>query len=255
VPGSYREIRPSQRLTRYVECYWWQQHSGDVAGHCVLPDGCVDILFSRRRGEPTDLSVVGLMTSAKRFDYASGQSFFGTRFRPGMAWAFLRDASLLNDQIAPFHDLKAVQARRLFDRLGESSSPEDMACIMEGFLRPADPPDAGQRALWGLADSGLPMEQVASEAGLSTRQFRRLCLERAGVSPKRLSRILRFRRAAMRLGAGQPSWAQFAVACGYFDQAHFIREFQEFTGLTPGRYLQSLRPVAPVESGHEPNQT
>ena len=66
-------------------------------------------------------------------------------------------------------------------------------------------------------------------------------MDRAGVPPKYLSRILRFRRAADRMLASgaQPSWAQFAVACGYYDQAHFIREFQEFAGVTPDRFLQS----------------
>jgi AraC-like DNA-binding protein len=58
-----------------------------------------------------------------------------------------------------------------------------------------------------------------------------------------LSRILRFRRAVQKMPTldrmAQPSWADFAVACGYYDQAHFIREFQEFAACTPGRFLQS----------------
>jgi AraC-like DNA-binding protein len=71
------------------------------------------------------------------------------------------------------------------------------------------------------------------------------------VSPKYLTRILRFRRAADLLqGRSSLNWADHAAACGYFDQAHMIREFQEFASCTPGRFLQSLRGQAPVESAH-----
>jgi AraC-like DNA-binding protein len=102
---------------------------------------------------------------------------------------------------------------------------------------------------------------LVSDCGLSERHFRRVCLERAGVSPKYLARLLRFRQVAeriraMKTSAAQPSWAQLAVACGYFDQAHLIREFQEFAGATPGRFLQSQQQRGDLESDHdEPSQT
>jgi AraC-like DNA-binding protein len=117
---------------------------------------------------------------------------------------------------------------------------------MDEALRPLNPPNAGERVLRQLASVDISLDDAISESGLSVRHFRRLCLERAGVSPKYLSRILRFRKAVQRIATmrarrslAQPSWADFAVACGYYDQAHFIREFQEFAGCTPGRFLQS----------------
>ncbi|MGH9769443.1 MAG: AraC family transcriptional regulator, partial [Blastocatellia bacterium] len=39
-------------------------------------------------------------------------------------------------------------------------------------------------------------------------------------------------------------WRELALACGYFDQAHFIHEFKEFSSLTPGQYL-GLRTAHP----------
>jgi AraC-like DNA-binding protein len=147
-------------------------------------------------------------------------------------------------------------ARRMFERLAESHSLEEMGGLMDQLLRPLDPPDIGERVLWQLesaevsagSSTGSSLDEVISQSGLSVRHFRRLCLERAGVSPKYLSRILRFRKAVQKMGTlrspaqnnfAQPRWADFAVACGYYDQAHFIREFQEFAGCTPGRFLQS----------------
>lgn len=246
--ATYREIQPSARLRRYVECYWCQSEE-DAANHVVLPDGCVDILFSRSGVEPIGLATVGLMTTSIRVPAGPARSFFGVRFRPGMASSFLPGAQLLTDETRPLDDLAGSAARRMFERLAESHSLETMAGVMDQLLRPLDPPDIGERVLWQLesakVSAGSSLDELIAESGLSVRHFRRLCLERAGVSPKYLSRILRFRKAVQRMGAarglGQPSWADFAVACGYYDQAHFIREFQEFAGCTPGRFLQSRK--------------
>ena len=240
VAADYREIPPCPRLRRYVECYWAQSPIDEAGEHPVLPDGCIDILFTRIGAEPIGLMTVGLMTTPRNAASTTGQSFFGVRFRPGMASAFIPGAQLLTDEIRPLEDLSSGIARQAADQLAESRSLEEMAGVVEGLLRPLNPPDVGARILWLLATSEASLDELIAQSGLSVRHFRRLCLERAGVSPKYLSRILRFRRAAEKMATlgGQPSWADFAVACGYYDQAHFIREFQEFAGCTPGRFLQ-----------------
>jgi AraC-like DNA-binding protein len=243
--SNYQEFIPCPRLSRYVECYWSQLDVNGTSNHRVLPDGCVDILFTSRNGEPLSLNLVGLMTAAKTFDVKPGQSFFGIRFRPGIATAFVPEAAELNDKTEPLDNLTFANAGQLLEQLTESKDHAEMSRLMDGLLRPLEPIDANTKALHCLANTHLPLDTFAREAGLSTRQLRRVCLDRAGVSPKYLMRILRFRKAAERLsriaaGPAQPNWADVAAACGYYDQAHFIREFQEFTGHTPGRYLQSL---------------
>jgi AraC-like DNA-binding protein len=228
-----------------VEGYWSRQEALGTHGHHVLPDGCVDILFTALNGEPTGLTVVGLMTTPQTFEIPAGQSYFGVRFRPGMASAFLPDAARLNDKVEPLENAVGVDGRRFFEQLSDARSLVRMAQTAESFLRPLEPRDRAQRALENLSACYLSIDRLAAESGISVRQLRRACVQRAGVSPKYLSRILRFRRAAEHIAkaANQTNplaWADVATACGYFDQAHFIREFQEFTGSTPGRYLQSL---------------
>jgi len=251
--SAYREYLPSARLARYVECYWSRGDEHDQGAHSVLPDGCADILFTSRRDEPEGLTVVGLMTTPLSVKDEQGRSHFGVRFRPGMAAAFLPEAASLNDRIEPLESLWGKTARELFAKLAESASPLQMTALVEEALRPLEPPDAARRVLWRLPNTELPLEKLVSDAGLSERHFRRECIERTGVSPKYLRRILRFRAAVQRIRAlasrtSQPSWAQLAAACQYYDQAHFIRDFQEFAGCTPGRFLQSLRSAAGIES-------
>jgi AraC-like DNA-binding protein len=64
-----------------------------------------------------------------------------------------------------------------------------------------------------------------------------------GLPPKTMARILRFDRAVQRLRADHPDFAQIAIDCGYYDQAHFNREFREFSGMTPSQFLARRDPV------------
>jgi AraC-like DNA-binding protein len=100
---------------------------------------------------------------------------------------------------------------------------------------PAHAPNAVQRTIAALADThGLAdLDFFSRAASLSPRQFRRRCLEESGLTPKHLCRILRFRRALNLASRHKQDWADIAAETGYFDQAHLIRDFREFTGQTP----------------------
>ena len=202
---TYREFSAGARLSRYVECYWSREDRQGTHDHSVLPDGCVDILFSALHGEPVDLSIVGLMTARQRINLPAGQFLFGVRFRPGMASAFIPEAVEFTDKTEPVENVMGATGRELFHRLAEAGSLADKVSIMEAFLRPLEPPDESQRVLARLAAGLLSVDGVASETGLSARQLRRVCVRRAGVSPKYLTRILRFRRAAEAIRAAAPA--------------------------------------------------
>ncbi|MFB6454062.1 helix-turn-helix domain-containing protein [Chitinophaga sp. Hz27] len=80
----------------------------------------------------------------------------------------------------------------------------------------------------------LTIEQLASDACISMRQFERKCVERTGMSPKRYARLIRFCKA-YHLKETHPgaTWTRIAHMSGYYDQMHFIRDFKEFAGITP----------------------
>jgi len=81
------------------------------------------------------------------------------------------------------------------------------------------------------------VRDVVKETGYSQRRFIALFREEIGLTPKVFCRLLRFQRFLSQLKA-QPAamWADLAYDAGYSDQAHFNREFREFTGVTPGEY-------------------
>lgn len=95
------------------------------------------------------------------------------------------------------------------------------------------------RALGRLRESGgtVPIGAIAAEIGCSQRHLISRFREQVGVTPKLLARILRFERVvAMVDGRTEMGWAEIAQVCGYYDQAHMIRDFNQFAGGPPSEF-------------------
>jgi AraC-like DNA-binding protein len=240
--AGYREHPAPASVSTWVETAW--SGVATSVSH-VPPDGCLDIVYSRSSG----LQAVGAMTVEHRFESPAPEWHCGVRFRPGMARDFLRISSAeLTDVAIPLADILGSATLQLERRLEDQQTPEQCAAqLMEWLTIPPNPPNPTQRAIHAIAAThGLvDLDEIASQARLSARQFRRRCLEESGVTPKHLCRILRFRRAYNEAFAN-PDWADIAVLAGYFDQAHLIRDFREFTGRTPVAVFsnRALRRVA-----------
>ena len=213
---------------------------GPVRNFHVFPDGCSDIIFEQPARDYGGLAIVGTMTRAQGFDIPAGHSTFGVRFRPGMAARLVRvPGSVAVDQSIPLADTwKAAAVRDLLDQLASSRSPRDAIARFEASLSEPAPIDPVEKSLSWLAECGgqISMDELADAASLSPRQFRRICLERTGLSPKHLARVLRFRQAAKYASGHHADWADIAVASGYYDQAHLINEFKELAGVSPAQF-------------------
>jgi AraC-like DNA-binding protein len=246
---DYRELRPPLRLAAAVECFWTMRYACGPRIHRVTPDGCADILFSA-----AGLQLVGPMTEWR--DHSIGdEPLFGVRFRPGMWPALIGvPAAEFTDRILDLASIWGKRATSLAGQLAEASSPACAARAIAAAIPPAKPPDAFAGALvWMERRRGtVTMDELAAHAGLSPRQLRRLALDRTGLSPKFLARVLRFRHAQARIAAARQPFADLALECGYYDQAHFINEYRTFSGRTPAdrvRFFQSSESAGIVSSG------
>lgn len=237
---AYFELAPPARLANSVECLWvMQQREETPACHRVLPDGCADLLFTTSGVGQPSLQAIGPMTRFEDFQIPSGRMLVGLRFHPGM-WTTLIGvpASQITDGVIPLVDLWGPRARTLLDQLSDCRGAADCAKLLAQGIGSDRTPSAVQRALaWMRQQCGVvSLDRAASQAGISPRQFRRLCLEQAGLSPKLLARILRFRYAVSRVRQGAGQHAGLAADCGYFDQSHFIADFRRFSGQTPSAF-------------------
>ncbi len=81
--------------------------------------------------------------------------------------------------------------------------------------------------------------EVSRLTGLTRQHLARRFQQYVGVGPKRFCRVVRFRSLLDRLHAGRAlSWSALAADSGYYDQAHLIADFRQFTGQTPEQFRQ-----------------
>jgi transcriptional regulator GlxA family with amidase domain len=86
----------------------------------------------------------------------------------------------------------------------------------------------------------LSISSLAREAGISNRQLVRRFNEQIGISPKEFARVTKFIHSLNVLkNYPRMSLTQVAYESGYYDQAHFIHDYQEFAGYSPGSLLQT----------------
>lgn len=204
-----------------------------TAGWPVLPDGCMDLLWTEGR-----LLVAGPDTHAHRPGGAPAR-WAGVRFHPGTAPAYLGvPAHELRDRRVELADLwPAAQVRRLTERVDAAADPatalEDIA--LECARRAPDPaPLLG--ALVSALGAGRPIAAIADELGLGVRQLHRRSLAAFGYGPKTLARVLRLQRALALARFGVP-FAETAARAGFADQAHLARDVRELAGMPLGELL------------------
>jgi len=197
----------------------------------VVPDGCIDIVWTEGRGG----RIVGANTTAFLVALGADTSVVGARMRPGAAPALLGvDAAALRDAHLELAEVWADDGRRLEQRLDAAADPERgglLLAAVAGRARHAAMPDPLVRAAVDrLAAPDARVERVARELAISTRQLRRRCESAVGYGPKRLLRVLRLQHALAAARAGE-ELAQAAAGAGYADQAHFAHDCRSLAGV------------------------
>lgn len=110
--------------------------------------------------------------------------------------------------------------------------------------RPPLPPAVAQAWRVLVARAGqVNIGELTRALGWSHRHFAAQFTEHIGLTPKAMARVLRFGRAAELLTVSERGrFAEIAYECGYYDQAHFTRDFTAFAGVSPSVLLASQLP-------------
>ncbi|MEO8448403.1 MAG: helix-turn-helix domain-containing protein [Gemmatimonadota bacterium] len=157
----------------------------------------------------------------------------------------------LANRVVDLHDVAGADGRRLIERLCEAPGWGARFNLVDAFLlkRLASAVAPSKPVLWAwqrLEATGGRIEigSLAAEIGWSHKHLIAQFREQLGLPPKTIARIVRFERLLRRIGQrGAPRWTEMALECGYYDQAHLIRDVGGFTGRTPTELLGERLPA------------
>ena len=258
---AYCSYIPRPPLSDFVNLFWL--YEGNDPPHSkerLLPTGTMELVIDLREEElrvydeqnhgqfqsfRTAL-VCGAHSEPFVIDTASQARVMGVHFKPGGAFPFLRlPATELHNAHVSLEVLWGMKAAELRDRLLEAGTPEMQFRILEEALLayatwPLTRHPAVAFALeeFQSARHTNKISEVSTRTGLSQRRFIRVFGEEVGLTPKRFCRVRRFQEVLRLINKEQRvEWGEIALGCGYFDQAHFIHDFQAFSGLSPTAYL------------------
>lgn len=265
---KYREIEPSKRLANYIKCFWTLEAraSGDAAPEPVMPDGCIELIFNladpfmRYHADGTlerqPLSIVaGQMRSSALIEPSGRIDLFGVRFKHAGAFPFFRfPLNELTNNIVDLGSVWGSAGREIEARIFDAPTAEMRAGIIESALLRLLARDAASDGIVAAASNLIvenmgmvPIERIADSIGVNCRRLERRFQQNLGLSPKRFSRIIRFQNF---LGAVRDNPSNMildtALSFGYYDQAHLIREFREFSGKTPLAFFENQHTLSEV---------
>jgi AraC-like DNA-binding protein len=253
---------PGEPLNWFVDWFWfYEDHFPNHRRENVLPDGTFELVINLRE-EPRKLFdreadshftsfrggwVSGAHSEYIMIDAIPGSSMIGVHFKPGGMAMFLGcPAGELRDQVVQIDALWGKAGLELREQVLIGNSPRAKFKVLETFLLSrlgSVRADRDERISWAVSHlSSNPQSPsicaVANDLGISHKHFISKFRERVGVTPKLFCRIQRFQQVLSKIQAGQTfQWADIAADCGYFDQAHFVNDFQRFAGINPTAFL------------------
>jgi AraC-like DNA-binding protein len=237
---NVRTYVPSSPLSAFVELLWLADIDVSHSSERLLPTGSMELVFT--------LSGPGAVLAGPYSEYAvldttKPELVIGAHFRPGGAFAFLpMPAGALHNLDVAVEDVWGADAARSVQaRLCEAPTvAAKFAALEEALLRQARTLERGPAVAWAVREltRGRNVAEVSGAIGMSGRGFIDAFRRETGYTPKVFARIQRFQRLLRRIrGCDDVDWADVALACGFYDQPHLIRDFRAFSGLSPSAYL------------------
>jgi AraC-like DNA-binding protein len=256
---------PSPPLDAFIERIWYCSETPSHTRERVIPGGgTIDLVINLVEDElriydpdtpasvraHSNALVVGTRTQSFLVDPRQRESVMGVHFRPGAAFPFLgiSPAEIVNSHV-PLEDLWGRVAGDLREQLLLVRLPSERFRILEAaLLQRLRRARAGHPAVRVAVEAlssrgkGARVADVADAVGLSRRRLIEVFEREVGVTPKLYARLARFHEVKRRIASmgSPPSWAAFALECGYFDQSHMLRDFIEFSSMSPASYLRRV---------------
>lgn len=257
---NYQIFQPQSDLQSLVKCYWTLDVPADpnVQKQRIVPDGCIEMFFIlgddvKRYTTETEFiiqprtMVLGQITTPFYVQPVGYVQSFAIRFYPYGFTNFVTTVikDLANKETPIELLFESQSAKNLEDEIIHATDTSERIRIIERFLlqrlKQKETIDTIVKSTVDaifLAHGNASVNDMLKKDLSKRRQLERKFLKQIGISPKQLSKVIRL-QTALKMLLNQPghNLTKIAYESDYYDQAHFNKDFKEFTGTNPGEFL------------------
>lgn len=254
----YTELAAGRQLQSYVRCFWGTeqpviQAAKESIPEIVIPDTCADIIYYIDYTEQTVSGGFCGVNDHSFYSYSKEKAghvaaIFAIRFYAWSAYVFAEDS--LKSTVNGFYEVKSRFEwldRRLRPELLELKTLQEKASYAErlliGRIQNAKENELVKNAVNNILmhKGSLEISNLAKEAFVSSRQLERLFHEYVGITPKKLSNLVRYQFLWRDILCSSNFNIMDAVhRYGYSDQSHLLREFKRYHSMD----IQSAKMMA-----------
>ncbi|TFF35479.1 helix-turn-helix domain-containing protein [Mucilaginibacter psychrotolerans] len=247
---------PCERLLPYVRHLVISENEPENS-YPILPDTVLVIGFQYQgklsywNGEQqhplATAGITGLRDTYRVFHHTAGIGSVLVIFRENGAARFLRTPlhELFGQSLSLEHFFPPAALALLEEQLAGADSDQSRISLVEVFLiaqlneRPPDLLVTRALELIHHSKGTIRIGELADQLNISASPLEKRFRQEVGASPKKFATIVRARNVLAAMENGQQNYAAYLSA--FYDQAHFIKDFKKFAGVTPEQYLKGLK--------------
>jgi AraC-like DNA-binding protein len=256
------EILPCAILAPYIKNYTVVTIEKQLDNEVFYPSGYVDLvinisggaaatIINGKRKDTPAIELLGHLTLPTRLTVEKGTSVLIVRIYPHASSLFFSNPlSEFTNYATDMYDVSLYENKELYDRVMEANELTSKIKILENyFLQLLKKNETRLKKIsiikslsqqFAVNSQTFHLRDIAQNSGLSERYIQKLYLANIGISPVALNSVMRFNKSLQLVLNTQESLTTIAYDCGYYDQAHFIKEFKKFTGIIPSASRDSL---------------
>jgi AraC-like DNA-binding protein len=257
---KYHEFQLNNSLTDYIQSIWGMESESDEDVYprsLIMPDGIVEIIFhydnpfytwqdNKRFIQPEHFAI-SMMRKFVEIGSSGKTGFVSVRFFPWGAYHFFNEpVQNFLDQTLEASKLWGSDSKMIIEKIKKQETIQQRFKLVEDFLlerlkqfQKEEAKTDNALKLIRQTKGTLSIESICGETGFSKKQLERKFLSTVGTTPKVFSRITRFLNICQNLKEQKSrTLTQLTHECGFYDQAHFIKEFKAFSGFTPKEFYE-----------------
>lgn len=251
-------FEPKNELADFVKCYWTLESAKEDTPlkNTIVPDGTMKLIFHygdtykhhQSNGESIILPkcfLIGQLTKPYIVEPLGVTGSFIVRFQPN---GFVPFATMpikdMENTAVPLDKLFGEKGKEIGEKILNANATSERIEIIEDFLlnQLADKKNIDKVVKSTIetilnVNGQFSVNEFSKNSNINRRQLARKFSSTIGLSPKQLSKTIRIQATLKSLLTEEiTSLTDLAYKHEYFDQAHFIKDFKEFTGLTPKEF-------------------